>query len=94
MANENDVPINTGSGANVATITVTRADGTVVHRQEFVMADPDNDNYRVSISQSGEMAVTDTLSEDILKELRRLRVGLSMLLGVPLDNLDDELEQE
>lgn len=69
-----------GSGVNIGTVTVTRPDGTVVHRQEIVLADPDNNKFRVSVSGDGELSVKQELMDVSVQELKRIRVIGFLLL--------------
>lgn len=43
------------TGGNVGTVTVTRPDGTVVHRQEIVLADPETEGQRAGVTKYGAL---------------------------------------
>lgn len=47
------------TGGNVGTVTITRLDGTVVHRQEMVLGDPENDLQRAGVTKYGELVEND-----------------------------------
>lgn len=45
------------TGKNVANVVITRADGTVVYRQEIVLADAEVNGFRAAITKYGELQV-------------------------------------
>lgn len=45
------------TGKSVANVTITRADGTVVYRQEIVLADAEINDFRAAVTKYGELRV-------------------------------------
>lgn len=64
-------------GKNIATVTITKADGTVVHRQELVLTDPDTEAFRAVVTKFGELAV----DADIDNVSRRSQEMLAIQMG-------------
>lgn len=53
------------SGKLIATVVVARIDGSVVHRQEFSLADGEYD-FRVKVTPTGELLINDLTVRDLL----------------------------
>ncbi len=48
VVTESNLPVGTTTD-KLATVTVTQADGTVVHREEVLLADPVNTEWRINL---------------------------------------------
>lgn len=68
------------TGPLVDTSQVTTTAGTV-QRQRITLGDPINGNNLAGVSLSGKLSINQDEMSAILLELRRIAMGIEMLLG-------------
>ena len=90
MPGETTVPISPGTGEQIDVANVGTGDvgsGNEVLRQVMVLGDTTFKGQTQSVSD-GYASVRDDLLDEILVELRKIRLGISLLVGEDLDDPD------
>lgn len=83
-SNEQNVQVTPGSGAGVDTVNVgTGAVGSTSEalRQVVVIGDPSNQAAMVSVDSDGNIGVSAEMWHAMFRELRRIRLGISILVN-------------
>jgi hypothetical protein len=79
------IPATPGAGVQIETSQFTRNDGTVVHRERVAIGDAANIANFAGVDPAGNLAVSNILAQQIIMELRAIRMGIAMLVGDDLD---------
>jgi hypothetical protein len=85
---EQNVAITPGAGAGIDTINVgpgAVGTGSEALRQVLVIGDPENLGAVAGVNLDGAVLVRDRVLLEILEELQKIRLGISILIGQDLD---------
>jgi hypothetical protein len=81
-------PDSTGKDIDADAVTSTESGNPTVYRQDVVIADPTNYANKAVVSTTGDQAVNPSIFSDLytlmvqqLVELRRIRMGIQILLN-------------